>query len=731
MRILVPGATCWRTARARHLSLIQDAGPAFAAIAAAMEAARETIFILGWDIDSRTLLRPTGPPARPPTPGASASPPRTPSSGPITDGSPLLPLLLGCLARQPRLQIFVLIWDFSIIYAFEREPRPREQFAEVHPRLHFSLDADHASGGSHHQKVVVVDDEVAFVGGVDLTTHRWDSPAHELHDPRRRNPAGAPYAPFHDVHAAVAGPAAAALGELARDRWRVRRGRARTPPVAAPRVISAWPELLGKDVSDVEVGLARTLISDGQPPVKEVEALTLRAIASARRRLYAENQYLTSVTVVRALGQRLVEVDGPEMVIVLPESESGWMERGSMGLLRERSLAYLRAKDRFGRLRLLAPRVTEGSEACAVSMHAKVLVIDDNLAKVGSSNFSNRSMGLDTECDLAVEARDGPSAAFVTSVRDRLLGEHLGLAADLVAARLAGDGSLCRLIDEQPLAARRALGPVPDLSDAALDFTVLDGALVDPEEPWSLNALMERAVPVPLRRRLARRWLRPLALATAVVALWTLFRHGPLRALHLGSAMWGALNGLASRPGGPALAALAISLASVLFVPITLLGTSALAVFGAWPGIPVVWIGAILGSAGSHIIGARWAAGVKRWLPGKFGSNLRRLLRGSPFWTVVFMRLLPVGNFGALNLLAGSFKLPLRSFLLGNAVGMAPGLLGLGVFVNRALAALRHPNLANLIVAAAVAAASVALTLLLKRRLLARPPRQQAMGPPP
>jgi uncharacterized membrane protein YdjX (TVP38/TMEM64 family) len=194
--------------------------------------------------------------------------------------------------------------------------------------------------------------------------------------------------------------------------------------------------------------------------------------------------------------------------------------------------------------------------------------------------------------------------------------------------------------------------------------------------------------------------------------------------------MWGVLNGLASRPGGPVLAALAISLASVLFVPITLLGTSALAVFGAWPGIPVVWIGAILGSAVSHVIGTRWAASVKRWLPEKVGSNLRRLLRGSPFWTVVFMRLLPVGNFGALNLLAGSFKLPLRSFVLGNAVGMAPGLLGLGVFVNRALAALRHPDLANLILAAAVAAATLALTLLLKRRLLA-PPRAPALGPPP
>ena len=195
----------------------------------------------------------------------------------------LLPLLLSCLARQPRLQIFILIWDYSVIYAFEREPRPREQFGRAHPRLHFALDADHASGASHHQKIVVVDDEVAFVGGIDLTMHRWDQPRHLIHDPHRIDGEGKPYDPFHDVHAAVAGPAAAALGELARARWGVRRGRARTPPLAEGRTICDWPAALPVDATDIEVGFARTYLRDGQAPVKEIEALTLAALGAARR----------------------------------------------------------------------------------------------------------------------------------------------------------------------------------------------------------------------------------------------------------------------------------------------------------------------------------------------------------------------------------------------------------------------------------------------------------------
>ena len=81
-----------------------------------------------------------------------------------------------------------------------------------------------------HQKIVVVDDAVAFSGGLDLTTRRWDTRAHRLDDPGRVDLAGVPYAPFHDVQAIVDGKAAAALAELARVRW-AHGACARAPPI--------------------------------------------------------------------------------------------------------------------------------------------------------------------------------------------------------------------------------------------------------------------------------------------------------------------------------------------------------------------------------------------------------------------------------------------------------------------------------------------------------------------
>ncbi len=694
MALLVPGTTCWRVVRADRLSMIQDAGPCFSYMADAIEAARRSVFILGWDVDSRTVLRPDK----------------------IDDADRLLlPLLRRCLERRPELEIFVLSWDFSFIYSFEREPAPRRQFGAAHPRLHFALDADHGSGGSHHQKLLVVDDAVGFVGGIDLTHHRWDEPSHAVMDPRRLDGDGKPYGPFHEVEVAVSGPAAAALGELARTRWNTRRRR-RTPPVR-PGSSAIWPANLTVDVSDLDVGFARTLTRPGIPGIREIEATTVAAIASARRSIYVENQYLTSRVAVRALGDRLVSQEGPDVVVVLPLSESGWMEQSSMGLLRQEALSALRAADRHGRLRLLAPVVRAANDNHPIAVHSKVLVVDDHVAKIGSANLSNRSMGLDSECDVIVEARDPAGAAFVASVRDRLLAEHWGVSPRHFAASLKEAGSLCRVIDHfAKTPGPRGLVVLPETCDAPVDLTLLDGAMVDPPEPWNADLLLKRAIPLSLRRRLARRWLRPLMLAAAVIAIWAALRAfgpggGQLRSIVGAGAAW-----IAARPGGSVAAVGAIALGGAIFIPITVLIASALAVFGFWPGIAIAWVGATLGAVISHAFGRRLGPRALAWLPDRSLVGLRRFLGRRAFWAVVLARLLPVGNFGLLNLMAGAAGVPRRPFVLGNLVGLLPGLLGMGVFANRALEAVRNPTPRNVMVAVLLVAVAVGIAIVAKRR---------------
>jgi uncharacterized membrane protein YdjX (TVP38/TMEM64 family) len=462
--------------------------------------------------------------------------------------------------------------------------------------------------------------------------------------------------------------------------------------------------------------LARTFVEDDGKAVREIETLTLKTIAAAERWIYVENQYLTSESVQDALVQRLLSASGPEIVLLLPEAESGWMEQSSMGILRARVLTSLRQRDRYGRLRLVTPQVRKDDIATSVEVHAKVLVADDMLAKVGSANLSRRSMRLDSECDLVVEKCDSKSAEFIASVRNRLLAEHLGLEIRDIALGLAEHGSLCRIIDEQSPSARRRLVPTPMRGDAPFDFAIFDGAMVDPPGPWSMEMLLDRAVPRTLRHRLSRRWLRPLAWVVFVLCLWLVLRHWHGFTTGLPAAIARAALALAADPAGAWMAVGCFTLAATLFVPVTFLATATLAVFGLWPGVGIAWLGSLASAMLSHSLGDWVGPRIVAWLPDRIETSVRRFLKRQAFWAVVFMRLIPIGNFGALNIAAGAFRIPRRAFVLGNIVGMLPGLLGLGVVVGRVLALLRQPSLRNIIVAAVAAGAVAALTIYTKRR---------------
>ncbi|MGY0571261.1 hypothetical protein ACTGJ9_009620 [Bradyrhizobium sp. RDM12] len=136
---------------------------------------------------------------------------------PVTLG----PFLGALLEMKPALQINILIWDFSALYAAERERDSAGKFmAAGHGRINFRLDSSLQLGSAQHQKIVVIDDAVAFSGGLDLTIRRWDSGEHLADHPLRRDPDGKPYPPFHDVQCMVDGASAVALGEIANARWR-------------------------------------------------------------------------------------------------------------------------------------------------------------------------------------------------------------------------------------------------------------------------------------------------------------------------------------------------------------------------------------------------------------------------------------------------------------------------------------------------------------------------------
>ena len=134
-----------------------------------------------------------------------------------------------------------------------------------------------------------------------------------------------------------------------------------------------------------------------------------------------EAQYLTAASIGEILAERLVEPDGPEIVVIMTRSSHGAMEHLVMGENRDRLIRKLRSVDRHGRLRIFYPAVPGRVLECEVHIHAKLIIVDDVFLRVGSSNLNNRSMGLDTECDLAIEGLDPRTRATIAQLRDRLV----------------------------------------------------------------------------------------------------------------------------------------------------------------------------------------------------------------------------------------------------------------------------------------------------------------------
>lgn len=475
--------TLWREAHAERVSVIVDADDYFRHARSAMLKARRRILLIGWDFDTRILL--------------GDQPPR--DGGPDTLGR----FVLWLVRRNPALHIYILRWDVGVLKAFVRGTHWLTAARwYMHPRIHGKLDHRHPPGASHHQKIAVIDDDFAFCGGIDMTGCRWDTRDHLAGDPRRTDPKGRPCGGWHDATSAIRGDAARAIGEIAGMRWMLAGGKPLIDPATAG---DAWPEALDSDFDDVTVGIARTLPEmDESGAVHEIEALYMAMIAAARQSIYVETQYFASRRIAEAIAARLEAPGCPDIVIVHPEKADGWLEQVAMDTARARLHRMLLRLDPDGiKLRLYHPFDAHGEP---IYVHAKIMIVDGAMLRIGSSNLNNRSMRLDTECDVVIDAgRPGNAAASrrITEIRDALIAEHLGIASADVSAAIRSHG-LVGAVEALRGDHGRSLRPYvePVLSDAGI--ALADSKLLDPEGP---DEMFE---PIGKRRklvdRLRRRW---------------------------------------------------------------------------------------------------------------------------------------------------------------------------------------------------------------------------------
>ncbi|RZA26228.1 MAG: hypothetical protein EOP10_04320 [Proteobacteria bacterium] len=678
----------WTVKPGNEAWLYSDAATYYRAFVNACSRAEKSIIIVGWDFHSDTVLT------------------YRKRRGFRPKKILLGKFLLSLARRKPNLNIYVLTWDYAPFYILERERLQSFRRGWMrHPRIHFHMDDAHPISASQHQKFVVVDSSTAFIGGLDLTIRRWDEATHSQEAPLRVDPYGEPYGCFHDYQLGITGPTVLDFVALFSDRWRNATGHfpARIPTES---VISPNPLPFETSVSflNAQVAFSRTMPAfRDQRESMEVAATIMDLIAAAEMSIIIENQYLTAHSIVSALSTRLKEPEGPEVIIILPEKAGGWLEMKTMGVLQDLALKRIKEADAFDRLRIYFPYdKLRAAQKLQMTVHSKIIIIDDKYFSIGSANLNNRSMGYDTECQLTIDACDDTfNQKAIQKTRAYVLSHHCEIDMGELEDRIAAEGSVIKALGDlcSPKRDRHlAKFEIHDQGKLQLE----DMNWLDMEKPSELELSVDHwgSVSEIASRKLGvspRVLLLILTVFFAVILgfVWHKFLlhpDGPEAALK--SIL---IEPLSDPTRAKFIIPVLFALGAIFFVPINLLIIITASLFTTGLALFEIFLGVIANVAVGYTLG-RWAGRFifERFFGKRTQGILNRIGKGQ-FLTILFIRIFPIAPSSFINLAAGSGKVPFFRFLSATIVGMLPGTLMLVLFQKSLMDVFREPGAGSII----------------------------------
>jgi phosphatidylserine/phosphatidylglycerophosphate/cardiolipin synthase-like enzyme len=369
------------------LRVLIDGARALPEIASALGEAREFVHITGWHVAPHfELVR---------------------ESGPVVLGA-----LLAELAE--RVDVRVLVWAGAPVPAFHptrAEVRENVENLVRGTRIRCEPDPREHPFQCHHEKTIVIDGRIAFVGGIDLTDDGGDRFDSGAHDARRR-------LGWHDVAARLEGPAVADVGAHFRLRWEELTGERLDGQPA--------PDSAGEHTVQVIRTVSEGMYDRVPHGDFTIVESYVRALRSARRFIYLENQFLWAPEIVEILAEKLRSPPEPDfrLVLLLPSKANNGQDdtRGQLSLLSD-------VDDGNGRMVAATLRSLSGNRDDRLYVHAKVGIVDDRWLTIGSANLNAHSLLNDTEMNVAtVDHR------LARDTRVRLWAEHLELPEATVAA---------------------------------------------------------------------------------------------------------------------------------------------------------------------------------------------------------------------------------------------------------------------------------------------------------
>ncbi|MBC77098.1 MAG: hypothetical protein CME64_13880 [Halobacteriovoraceae bacterium] len=429
-RLLKEGHNCWKISNAEKLALLYDGANYFDALFNTLPKAKSSIQIFGWEVDARLGLHTINP-----------------------DYPKNLRIYLLGVASSKNVSISVSSWKPALYLKFDRELfAPFKWWKKSNSKVHYRQVRTPTTFSSYHEKVCIIDKQLCFLGGIDITKRRWDTQLHRVEDAKRIDGKGVKYNPVHDVQLAISGKVVKQVSEALADRFHPR------DKNLNEEHSTNWPSEHPPQLRDVNVAISRT---DPTRNVFEIEKFYLDAIRSSKKYIFIENQYLSHAEVIRSLCEKLNEVNGPEIVIIVPRSYPGFFERAIFSNERRKAIKRLKASDKYDRLLILYPKTETNKLDKFIVVHSKLMAVDGKLFTVGSANLNHRSLKVDNEMNICLEAATPEEETFINDAPITLLAEHLDISKEVFTSSWRLNNSLKASILEHSHKKDKTLAAVP------------------------------------------------------------------------------------------------------------------------------------------------------------------------------------------------------------------------------------------------------------------------------
>lgn len=684
--ILEKGRNCWKITRASHASMLVDCYNYYRAIHEAVSRARHSVFVLGWDIDSRIeLLREDG-----------------------LHGPRRFFDLIQWKARQnPNLMIYLNRWDYSLFLAGQREGLSRIRWGLHSPsNVHYVLDGVVPFGACHHQKIVVVDDEIAFSGGMDIALGRWDRRSHHPEHEKRVDPGGTyqpgvckHFGPYHDIQMIVAGPVVRDLADLVRERWQLATGICPIPvkQTTHEELPRAWPHSTRVDFTNVQVGISLTMPPiHSRPGLHQVEQLYLDMIAAAENFIYMENQFFTHQGIARALNQSLREKPELRALLVSCYNPEGIMERKSMWHGRVMFRDILESGGVGDRVAMAYPLSRENGKEKPVRIHSKVMFVDDRYLRVGSSNLNNRSMALDTECDLVIEGRDEATRSTIATRRNDLIREHTGREIDDIE-QIIQKGENVETFLNYLSHSRQHLCKINDEKYRYEAFARAAIRIADPDKPL-LPERLNMLFPLGAKPHLMNRFMVVLMLIAAAILAWQIT---PLEHYTSAENLVPFFTKMSETPWAIPAAIGIYILGSMVFLPHAVLTAAAVLVFPPGEAVLVAMTGSLISAGMGFVLGRMLGPKSLLVLVGNYAEKINHYAKRGGIIGMTLFRMVPVAPFTVVNIGVGMTHVPFFTFVIGTFFGLLPGTVAFSIFGHSLLTLWQNPDYTSMLYAAA------------------------------